>query len=92
MDGKGRLILFGGCGENSVFNEVMILHLESMTWQRPAVAGTPPPSRAYHTSSLIGNRLFIFGGRAGNKYFNDLHILNIGEQLFFPFFLSFFFN
>ncbi|PRP74847.1 hypothetical protein PROFUN_09547 [Planoprotostelium fungivorum] len=74
----GKLFIFGGCGESSVFNELIVLDLVGMSWQGSiGVGGAVPSGRAYHTASIIGTKLYIFGGRAGNTYFNDLYTINM---------------
>ena len=60
----------------------LIIIARSMSWEAVSkVSGNIPAARAYHTTSLIGNKFFVFGGRAGNRYFNDLHSLNLGKFL-----------
>ena len=42
--------------------DLWMLDVDSMTWTRPQVGGTPPLPRSLHTTQLIGERMFVFGG------------------------------
>jgi hypothetical protein len=33
-----------------------------MSWNKPAVNGSPPLPRSLHSATLIGYRMFVFGG------------------------------
>ncbi|XP_042334721.1 rab9 effector protein with kelch motifs [Sceloporus undulatus] len=58
-----RLWVYGGASETGNRNCVQVLNLQSETWEKPEVTGTPPSPRTYHTSTAaIGDRLYVFGG------------------------------
>ncbi|XP_066837080.1 rab9 effector protein with kelch motifs isoform X3 [Anser cygnoides] len=58
-----RLWVFGGAHRAGNRSCVQALDPETGTWESPAVAGTPPLPRTFHTSSAaIGDRLYVFGG------------------------------
>jgi hypothetical protein len=46
---RGRLIIFGGCG-SSVFQDIHVLDLATMTWYPVNPSGDIPSGRAYHVS------------------------------------------
>jgi dynein heavy chain, axonemal len=78
-----RMLVWGGIGEKSRFDDTYILQLEDETWswseQKPE--GTLPAPRSYHTATLIGNRVYMFGGYGGHgqrrQHFDDVHVLDL---------------
>ncbi|GBG80044.1 hypothetical protein CBR_g30411 [Chara braunii] len=44
-------------------------------WKRPNISNEPPPARAYHTMTAIGNRFLLFGGYNGKTTFGDAWFL-----------------
>ncbi|ORY06576.1 galactose oxidase [Basidiobolus meristosporus CBS 931.73] len=73
----GELIfIFGGCDENTCYNDLYIFDAETMYWSNPQTNGEPPAPCRAHTSTLVDNKLFIFGGGDGPNYFNELYILD----------------
>ncbi|XP_071881396.1 rab9 effector protein with kelch motifs isoform X2 [Anas platyrhynchos] len=58
-----RLWVFGGADQAGNRSCVQALDPETGTWESPAVAGTPPLPRTFHTSlAAVGDRLYVFGG------------------------------
>lgn len=57
---------------------------ETGTWESPAVAGTPPLPRTFHTSlAAVGDRLYVFGGGdKGAEPVQDqqLHVFDTGTS------------
>ncbi|KAJ1633365.1 hypothetical protein T492DRAFT_546868, partial [Pavlovales sp. CCMP2436] len=78
--------LFGGCGvtqdnRGGCFNDVYVLSIGDVTcpvWERPGLAGEPPPPRWRHTATLLPDNtsIFIFGGQAAGRRFNDTHVFH----------------
>ena len=60
--GGTKMYVFGGWDGKNYFNDVYILDLEIMAWQRPECSGPAPTPRQSHSSILIGNNLVIHGG------------------------------
>ncbi|GAB6029897.1 Host cell factor 1 [Chamberlinius hualienensis] len=61
-DGKRpRLVIYGGMS-GCRLGDLWQLDVDSMTWNKPVVHGTPPLPRSLHSATLIGTRMFIFGG------------------------------
>ncbi|XP_017665546.1 PREDICTED: rab9 effector protein with kelch motifs [Lepidothrix coronata] len=61
--GPPRLWVFGGAHPAGNRGCVQVLDPETGTWESPAVKGSPPQPRTFHTSSAaVGARLFVFGG------------------------------
>ncbi|XP_060613402.2 rab9 effector protein with kelch motifs [Anolis sagrei] len=58
-----KLWVFGGASEGGNRNCLQVLDLQTGTWEKPEVSGTPPSIRTFHTSTAaIGDRLYVFGG------------------------------
>lgn len=57
-----KMIVFGGSDGKEFFNDVNILHLDTMSWTKPEVKGLPPLPRYYHASVVIKNTILIQGG------------------------------
>jgi N-acetylneuraminic acid mutarotase len=83
------LIIFGGyyCHGDleyeGNYNDVFILNLEIMEWQRPAIAGDRPEKRCSHTASIVGETMFVFGGvkmATAPTFFNDLWALDLDKS------------
>ncbi|KFK41225.1 adagio protein 3 [Arabis alpina] len=58
------LVVFGGCGEQGLLNDVFVLDLDAKhpTWKEVA-GGTPPLPRSWHSSCTIeGSKLVVSGG------------------------------
>ena len=60
--GGTKMYVFGGWDGKNYFNDIYILDLEIMAWQRPETSGPAPTPRQGHASILIGNNLVIHGG------------------------------
>lgn len=76
------LFLLGVDG-NALY-DLWIFDLETLLWSQPAIQGTPPEARSYHTASLIGDKLLIFGGKARKQWFNDVTMLDFPSRSWNP--------
>lgn len=76
----GELLLFGGGGEGTYFNDLWRFNCEGFEWSVVKVEGNEPEPRAYHTAVHVGQRLFIFGGWKGDEFINDLSVLEAREE------------
>lgn len=56
------MVVFGGSDSKSFFNDVNVLHLDTMSWTKPEIKGSPPLPRYYHASVVIKNTIMIQGG------------------------------
>jgi len=56
-----RLIIYGGMS-GCRLADLWILHIDTMTWSKPQLAGIPPLPRSLHSATMIGSRMFVFGG------------------------------
>ncbi len=59
------LFVIGGHDGHAYNNDVLLLNLVTMQWDRRRVYGTPPSGRGYHTAVLHDSRLFVIGGFDG---------------------------
>ncbi|KAL1500249.1 hypothetical protein AB1Y20_012917 [Prymnesium parvum] len=71
------MVVFGGAGldtdDTSInLSDVHMLDTCTFTWSQPAMHGSIPQERRYHTASVVGDKIYIFGG----QYYDpiaDLH-------------------
>lgn len=65
---QDKIIIFGGTDEQDQnCNDVVILDLKTMTWERPEVDGHVPLGRARHSASIYNDKLYIVGGYYTNS-------------------------
>jgi hypothetical protein len=78
----GELVLFGGGGDGTYFNDVFVLFdcEGGFAWRTVQVEGAAPEPRAYHTAVHLGDKLFIFGGWKGDEFINDLSVLEARRE------------
>ena len=50
-----KLIIFGGMS-GCRLGDLWILHIDSMTWNKPVLSGPAPLPRSLHSATLINNR------------------------------------
>ncbi|KND02038.1 uncharacterized protein SPPG_02542 [Spizellomyces punctatus DAOM BR117] len=83
----GKLVIFGGQDVNDEFlNDVYILHLRTLTWEKPEVSGDIPSGRAKHSAVIHNDKLYIAGGCQGkeNDVSRDLHVLDLNTFTWEP--------
>ncbi|MES1914732.1 MAG: hypothetical protein MHM6MM_006777, partial [Cercozoa sp. M6MM] len=87
-----RVFLFGGFG-SAQGNDLWSLEVkDTLTWDRPVVAGVAPCARYSHTMCTVGSHVVVIGGRASvspasshSVYLNDVHVLDTEfRQSFVP--------
>ena len=66
------LIIHGGRNDikNELYNDIVLLDMETMNWIHPQFNGDPPLQRSEHKSVIISSKLFIFGGTTGENLIN----------------------
>ncbi|KAL6761433.1 hypothetical protein V8C86DRAFT_3131553 [Haematococcus lacustris] len=75
---NNRLIVFGGrTAERKRLNDIYFLDLESFTWYRPSIEGTPPSPREQAVCTFWAGNMVIFGGHAIGGRTNDLFLLDL---------------
>jgi N-acetylneuraminic acid mutarotase/ElaB/YqjD/DUF883 family membrane-anchored ribosome-binding protein len=80
------LAIFGGYGGpdgHTKFNDLYLLHFDTMTWTRPIVMGTTPPGMYAHQAIAIRDKLLVFGGDFGvhhRNLSNDIYIFELGNM------------
>ena len=78
--GNNMIIIHGGRNDmkNELYNDIILLDMESMNWIHPQFLNEPPLERSEHKSIIISSKLFIFGGTNGENMINfDFTIFNI---------------
>ncbi|KAI7852261.1 hypothetical protein BDC45DRAFT_545991 [Circinella umbellata] len=73
------LYIFGGGDGPNYFNDLYVLHTDTLTWSKPKCEGTPPSPRRAHTTCLWGDRIVIVGGGDGARALSDVHMLDIAD-------------
>ena len=70
--GNNMLIIHGGRNDikNELYNDIVLLDMESMNWIHPEFSSEPPLQRSEHKSVIISSKLFIFGGTNGESLIN----------------------
>jgi hypothetical protein len=59
---QGKVFVFGGRWEDTLYNELFVLDLDVMEWMKPKFWGNPPSPRYFHTCTHINGKLWILGG------------------------------
>ncbi|XP_027131415.1 host cell factor 1b isoform X2 [Larimichthys crocea] len=59
--GANRLIIYGGMS-GCRLGDLWVLHIDSLTWTKPALSGTAPLPRSLHSATTINNKMYVFGG------------------------------
>jgi len=80
--GHNRMVLFGGLDDSFVQrNEVFVLDLDTLTWSQPAVTGTPPTPRGFHTAvyDAANEQMIVFGGSDGTFELSGLYVLSLSD-------------
>jgi len=92
----GGVLLFGGMSlNNSHFCDMHMLTYigekeeGKLAWLQPAVVGTAPSARGFHTSTQVGEAIYVFGGSSAfdtelmcvTKFSNELYCLELSEKL-----------
>ena len=78
--GNNMLIIHGGRNDmkNELYNDIVLLDMETMNWIHPNFLSEPPLQRSEHKSLIISSKLFIFGGTNGESLINfDFTIFNL---------------
>lgn len=71
------VLWFQGCCGGLHFSDVLMLNLDTMSWNILASTGQGPGPRDSHSAVLVGRQMFVFGGTNGSKKVNDLHVLDL---------------
>jgi len=71
-----ELFVWAGYDGETPFDDLYVLHLDTLMWSSPQMTGTIPSAREGHSAVLVGSDLFVFAGANGEEWFNDLHILD----------------
>ncbi|KAF2324023.1 hypothetical protein GH714_006242 [Hevea brasiliensis] len=69
-----------GCCGGVHFSDVLMLNLDTMSWNTLVTTGQGPGPRDSHSAVLVGRQMFVFGGTNGSKKVNDLHVLDLATK------------
>ncbi|XP_033642156.1 F-box only protein 42-like [Asterias rubens] len=76
------MVIFGGsCGNQTKYDGVWVLSLQSMTWNCMKMEGKRPPAREKHVQVVLDDGHILIVGGVGNyeKVLNDVWMLDISE-------------
>jgi len=79
----GIVVVFGGKGKSSVFNDLYTFDPdpEKYTWLLANETGEAPSPRFNHSASLWNKKMYIFGGWNGRDYFNDTLTFDLEKMI-----------
>jgi hypothetical protein len=74
-----RLVVFGGQGQRSLFDDTWAFDLARSAWSRLETRGGPPAARlgADAVYDPVGRRLVLWAGQAGSHFFDDTWALDL---------------
>ncbi|KAF8492381.1 hypothetical protein F5888DRAFT_1618986 [Russula emetica] len=76
-----RIIIFGGNGGRSDFNDTWSFNISTRRWTELQCTGSIPSPRAGHAAVLIDDVMYVFGGRViDGTLLGDLTALNLSTQ------------
>src|SRR5690554_102398 len=80
---SNTMIVFGGCGEDDLLNDIIKYNWETNEWMAVKPRGAIPYPRWRHTAIVTPrNTMLVFGGQGdlGDKivFLNDVHEFDIG--------------
>ncbi|KAL5035977.1 hypothetical protein RTP6_003589 [Batrachochytrium dendrobatidis] len=81
--GDDRLVIFGGSDTNENFlNDVFVLSLSQLTWEKLVCSGDIPTGRTKHSAVIHENKLIISGGcqRKDEDISNQVNILDLNSK------------
>lgn len=75
-----QLYIFGGYGglgyARRDYNDLHMLDLEELQWNKLAPKGKPPEPRSGHAATVVNHTIYVFGGWNSATQFKDLHVLD----------------
>lgn len=77
------LFVIGGHDGNEYSNELLLLNLVTMTWDKRKTYGKPPTGRGYHGVVLYDSRLIVIGGFDGSEVFRDVMLLELAVHAYY---------
>jgi hypothetical protein len=77
------LFVIGGHDGVEYCNEVLLLNLVTMVWDKRRIYGVPPRARGYHGAVLHDSRLVVVGGFDGGEVFSDVQVLELAVHAYY---------
>jgi hypothetical protein len=77
------LFVIGGHDGVEYSNEVLLLNLVTMVWDKRKIYGQAPKSRGYHGTVLHDSRLIVVGGFDGVEVFGDVQVLELAVHAYY---------
>ncbi|MDH5186808.1 MAG: hypothetical protein OEZ20_03625 [candidate division WOR-3 bacterium] len=80
---NNRMIIFGGCGNNTYYNDVWAINLTpgNESWTQLFTSGTPPTPRSafVFAYSPKSNKFYIYGGWSSHGLLDDVWCLDLSN-------------
>lgn len=73
-----NLWIIGGHNGISYSNEILLLNLVTLKFERRKANGTPPCPRGYHTANYYNGRIVLIAGYDGKQVFDEVFDLSLG--------------
>ena len=66
------IVIYGGRNDikNEVYNDMILLDMENMSWVHTKFWGENPRARSEHNAVVISNKIFVFGGADNENFIN----------------------
>jgi hypothetical protein len=78
MGRERKMVVFGGSNTASeVFNDTIVLDLDTWLWVHPHIKGSLPHERSVHTCNMVEDKLFVIGGIDSTRRFKDIYTLGL---------------
>ena len=74
------MYIFGGCAhKRPLLNDLYILDLKTMMFERVETGSHLPSARTWHAAVVVRNQMYVFGGVDGDeKRLNDTVVFDMG--------------
>jgi len=69
---NGKLLIFGGSDGFRFFNDLFLIDLNNLVWQKVKTNGTSPPIRYKHSALCYGDKMLIIGGGDTSSHYGDV--------------------
>lgn len=76
---KNFLLIFGGCEDESKFNELFKINLKDNTIQKIQGYGEIPAAKFGHSANVVGTSMYVFGGWNGFETQDDLYQFSLSK-------------
>jgi hypothetical protein len=73
-----KMVVFGGSNTGGdVFNDTIVLDLDTLQWMHLNIKGSLPQARSVHSCNTVEDKLFVIGGIDSTRRFKDIYTLSL---------------